>query len=99
MYQRLADRLRAPWIALLIETSRTLNFDEEVRDRIVDTLRLAERCAELITIPGSARRIADDIVSFAHATTTQIVVGKTTRSRWFELLNGSVVHDLVRRAG
>ena len=50
--------------------------------------------------PGSARRIADDIVSFAHTNNvTQIVVGKTTRSRWFELLNGSVVHDLVRRAG
>ena len=99
--KRLADRLRAPWTALLIETSRTLNFDEEVRDRIVDTLRLAERLgAESITIPGSARRIADDIVSFAHTNNvTQIVVGKTTRSRWFELLNGSVVHDLVRRAG
>ena len=99
--KRLADRLRAPWIALLIETSRTLNFDEEVRDRIADTLRLAERLgAESITIPGSARRIADDIVSFAHTNNvTQIVVGKTTRSRWFELLNGSVVHDLVRRAG
>ena len=30
---------------------------------------------------------------------TQIVVGKSSRSRWFELLHGSVVHDLIRRAG
>src|SRR4029077_2603192 len=30
---------------------------------------------------------------------TQIVVGKSTRSRWFEILHGSVVHDLVRRSG
>ena len=30
---------------------------------------------------------------------THIVIGKSTRSRWFELLRGSVVHDLVRRAG
>ena len=30
---------------------------------------------------------------------TQIVIGKTTRSRWFEILHGSVVHDLVRRSG
>ena len=30
---------------------------------------------------------------------TQIVIGKSTRSRWFEILHGSVVHDLVRRAG
>jgi two-component system, OmpR family, sensor histidine kinase KdpD len=99
--KRLADRLRAPWIALLIETPRTLHMGEGVRDRIADTLRLAERLGgESITIPGSARRIADDIVSFAHTNNvTQIVVGKTKRSRWFEMLNGSVVHDLVQRAG
>ena len=30
---------------------------------------------------------------------TQIVIGKTARSRWFEMLHGSVVHDLVRRSG
>jgi two-component system, OmpR family, sensor histidine kinase KdpD len=30
---------------------------------------------------------------------TQIIIGKSTRSWWFELTRGSVVHDLVRRAG
>ena len=30
---------------------------------------------------------------------TQIVIGKSTRSRWFEILHGSVVHDLVRQSG
>ena len=30
---------------------------------------------------------------------TQIIIGKSTRSRWFEVLHGSVVHDLVRRSG
>src|SRR5262249_25331885 len=30
---------------------------------------------------------------------TQIVIGKSDRSRWFEMLHGSVVHDLVRRSG
>ena len=30
---------------------------------------------------------------------TQIVIGKSERSRWFEMLHGSVVHDLVRRSG
>ncbi len=56
--------------------------------------------ARRITIPGVGRRIADDVIDFAHANNvTQIVIGKSTRSRWFELLHGSVVHDLVRRAG
>jgi len=30
---------------------------------------------------------------------TQIIIGKSTRPWWFELTRGSVVHDLVRRAG
>ncbi len=55
---------------------------------------------EAVTIPGSDRSIADDVVAYAHANNvTQIIIGKSTRSRWFEILYGSVVHDLVRRAG
>ena len=27
------------------------------------------------------------------------MIGKSARSRWFEILHGSVVHDLVRRSG
>jgi two-component system, OmpR family, sensor histidine kinase KdpD len=99
--KRLADRLHAPWTALFVETTRSLQFGEEERDRIADTLRLAARLeGDAVTVPATARRIADDIISFARKNNaTHIVIGKSTRSRWFEILHGSVVHDLVRRAG
>jgi two-component system sensor histidine kinase KdpD len=99
--KRLADRLHAPWTALCIETRRSLQFSEKERDRVAETMRLAERLGgEAITLPASARRIDDDILSFARKqNVTHIVIGKSTRSRWFEILYGSVVHDLVRRAG
>ncbi|MFO1109987.1 MAG: sensor histidine kinase KdpD [Bradyrhizobium sp.] len=99
--KRLADRLHAPWTALAIETRRSLQLTDEQRDRLADTLRLAEALGgEAITTPAVGRHIADDLIDFAHANNvTQIVVGKSTRSRWFELVRGSVVHDLVRRAG
>ncbi len=99
--KRLADRLHAPFTALCIETERSQRFTEEERDRIADTLRLAERLGgEGITIPSSSRHIADDVLNFAHANNvTQIVIGKSTRSRWFEILHGSVVHELVRHSG
>ena len=99
--QALADRLRAPWIAVSVETSRSLQLSEAERDRIAETMRLAERLdAEAITVPATTRRIADDVISLAHKNNvTHIVIGKSTRSRWFEILHGSVVHDLVRRAG
>ena len=100
--KRLADRLHAPWTALSIETQRSLQFTEEQRDLVLPTRcawrRRSER--EAITIPGGGRRVADDVINFAHANNvTQIVIGKSTRSRWFEILHGSVVHELVRSSG
>jgi two-component system, OmpR family, sensor histidine kinase KdpD len=99
--RRLADRLHAPWTAISIETRRSLQLTDEQRDRLADTLRLAEALGgEALTIPGVGRRIADDIINFAQANNvTQIIIGKATRSWWFEIMRGSVVHDLVRRAG
>ncbi|UWU79006.1 sensor histidine kinase KdpD [Bradyrhizobium huanghuaihaiense] len=99
--KRLADRLHAPFTAISIETRRSLQLSDEERDRLADTLRLAEALGgEALTIPAVGRRIADDVINFAHGNNvTQIVIGKSTRSRWFEMTRGSVVHDLVRRAG
>ena len=50
---------------------------EAERDRIADTLRLAERLGgEAVTIPG--RDVADEIVAYAAANNvTQIVIGKS----------------------
>jgi two-component system, OmpR family, sensor histidine kinase KdpD len=99
--KRLADRLHGPWTALYVETKRSLQLSEEELDRIADTLRLAQALgAEPVTIPGGDRRIADDVVNFAQANNiTQIIIGKSTRSPWFELLHGSVVRDLLRSCG
>jgi two-component system sensor histidine kinase KdpD len=99
--KRLAERLHAPWTALSIETGRSVALSEEERDRIAETLRLAERLdGEAIKIPAKERRIADDIIGFAQEhNITHIIIGKSTRPHWFEVLHGSVVHDLLRRAG
>ncbi|HLK84431.1 MAG TPA: sensor histidine kinase KdpD [Xanthobacteraceae bacterium] len=99
--KRLADRLHGPWTALYVEGRRSLQYTEEERDRIADTLRLAETLGgEAITIPSSERKIADDVIAYAELhNVTHIIVGKSSRSRWFEIVHGSVVHDLVRRSG
>jgi two-component system, OmpR family, sensor histidine kinase KdpD len=81
--KRLADRLHGPWVALYIEGRRALQLSEEERDRIADTLRLAEALGgEAITLPASDRQIADDVVRYAQANNvTQIVIGKSARTR------------------
>jgi two-component system, OmpR family, sensor histidine kinase KdpD len=97
--RRVADRLRVPWTAIYVETTRTQRLTVAERDRIADFLRLAERLGgSTITIPG--RNIAEEVVAYATANNiTQIVIGKSNRSRLFELIHGSVVHELVRKTG
>src|SRR5271165_6789731 len=66
--KRLSDRLHAPFVALAVETARSVRLSEVERDRIADTLRLAQALGgEAATIPGGDRRIADDIMSYAQA--------------------------------
>src|SRR5271167_4389698 len=99
--KRLADRLHGPWLALYVESRRSAQLSDEERDRVADTLRLAEALGgEAITLPAGDRNIADDVIGYAQANNmTQIVIGKSERTRWFEILHGSVVHELVRRSG
>jgi two-component system, OmpR family, sensor histidine kinase KdpD len=99
--KRLADRLHGPWTALYVEGRRSLQYTEEERDRIADTLRLADTLGgDAVTIPSVERRIADDVIGYAEShNVTHIIVGKSSRSRWFEIVHGSVVHELVRRSG
>jgi two-component system, OmpR family, sensor histidine kinase KdpD len=95
--KRFSDRLHAPFTALYVETARTQKLSDAQRDRVADSLRFAERLGgEAVTLPGD--RIADEVVRYAcENNITQIVIGKSERSRWFEILHGSVVHELVRR--
>src|SRR6202165_2716092 len=81
----------APGTAISIETRRSLQLTDEQRDRLADTLRLAEALGgEALTIPAVGRRIADDVIHFAQANNvTQIIIGKATRSLWFEITRGS----------
>src|ERR1700730_4752190 len=56
--KRLADRLHGPWTALYVESRRSLQLSEEERDRVADTLRLAQALGgEPVTIPSGGRRI------------------------------------------
>ncbi|GAA4021335.1 sensor histidine kinase KdpD [Sphingomonas swuensis] len=94
--KRLADALRAPWVALHVETARTATFGDVERQRLAATMQLASRLGgEVVSAP--AETVLEGIKRYAaDARTTQIVVGKSARSRWFELRHGSVVDRLVR---
>jgi two-component system, OmpR family, sensor histidine kinase KdpD len=97
--RRMAAGLHAEWIAVTVETPKTARLGEADRDRIVQTLRLAEQLgAETHTLSG--QNVSEVILDYAHTrNVSKIVVGKPARPRWREILFGSTVDELVRRSG
>lgn len=97
--KRQADRLRAPWTALHIETPRDLNLSEAEKDRIASTLRLAEQLGgAAVTLPG--QDVSREILRYANTNNVNhVIIGKSDKSRWRELVEGSVPHELIRHAG
>ena len=94
--KRLADALRAPWTAVHIETPRSRLLGDADRQRLAGTLALAAQLGgATASIP--ANTVVEGLVAYAtEARITQLVVAKSTRSRWFQLRHGSVVDRLVR---
>ncbi|WP_240230514.1 sensor histidine kinase [Devosia lacusdianchii] len=97
--RRQAERLRAPWLALHIETPSVATLSEEGKDRLAATLRLAEQLGgEAVTLPG--QDVTAEIIRYANANNvTHIVIGKPRKPRWREYFEGSVSHELIRNAG
>lgn len=94
--KRLADGLNAPWTAVHIETPRAKTFDEEARRRIAAALALAATLgATIATIPAENVIVGlRDQVEVQRA--TQLIIGRSQRSWWFEMRHGSVVESLIR---
>jgi len=94
--KRIADALRGSWTAVHIETPRTSHFSDADNASLAATLHLASQLGgQVATVP--AQTVAEGVMRFAaEARATQLIVGKSARSRWFELRHGSVVDRLVR---
>jgi two-component system sensor histidine kinase KdpD len=94
--KRLSDALRAPWTAVVIETARAEGFGETERQRIAEVLRLAASLgATIARMP--AENVAQGLLDQVSAMrATQLVLGKSRRSWWFEARHGSVVDRILR---
>ncbi len=95
--RRMADRVKAPWTALHVETSRNLRMTEVERNHVAEALRLAQRLGgEAVTLPG--QDVAETVAEYARANNvTQIIVVQSPRSRWRDMLYGSMAQRLIRK--
>ena len=90
--KRLADLLHAPWTAVVVESAGARAVSGSQREQLADNLALAASLgASLMTIAALVDQAKDLRAS-------QIVIGKSRRSRWFEWRHGSIVQDVIRRA-
>jgi two-component system sensor histidine kinase KdpD len=89
------------WLAVYVETPRHHRLSDADRDRLGQTLRPAEQLGgEVVTIPG--QNVAEDLIRYAQSrNVTEVIIGKSLRSRWSELWHGSVVYDIgiIRKSG
>jgi two-component system sensor histidine kinase KdpD len=97
--RRMAARIHAEWFAVHVETPRDQRLSPEEREDILRAMELAEQLGgRPVTLSGQSA--ADEILSHARAhNVTRIVLGKTRRSRWRDLLTGSLLDALVRGSG
>ena len=97
--KRLATGVRAEWIAAYVETPGTTHLAQADRDRVNQTLRLAQQLgAETVTLSG--QNVPEELVNYARTrNVTKIVIGKPEQPRWREVLRGSLVDALIRRSG
>jgi two-component system sensor histidine kinase KdpD len=78
--KRLADQFHAPWTAMHVETPRHQRLPDALRDRIADTLRLAEQLgAQTLSTPGD--RIAGEVLAYARANNVTQVVSARRAAR------------------
>ncbi len=96
---RIGTASHAELIAITVESDRQSNRSPEELHQSQEALRLAERLG-MHTVTTGGHDIVGEILRIAHErNATLIVVGKPIKPRWRELMQGSVVDDLVRRSG
>ncbi len=96
--RRLADDLASEWYVVFVETPGHLHMPAPNRLRIQQNLRLAEELgAWVVNITSDS--VPDAITEFARQhNITKIVAGKPLRPRWFEIIRGTVIDQIIRNS-
>ena len=97
--RRIAGRLKAPWVAVHVETPADPRLSQRDREQLAETMHLAEQLGgQTATISGHTS--TDELIHYARQhNVTKIIVGKPNRPRWRDWLQGSLVYELTRKCG
>ncbi|MBY0407455.1 MAG: DUF4118 domain-containing protein, partial [Rickettsiales bacterium] len=90
---------KSPWTAIYVENHKHYRLTREGQEAVERTLRLAERMGGDTEIV-QGQNAQEDILAYAHSKGfTKIIVGKTPKPRWKEVLSGTLADQLIRGSG
>lgn len=95
---RLADKLNALWVAVHVETPGEAVLTESDRQRLAETLHLAEQLGgAAVTLIG--HDVADELIAYARTRkTSKVIVGRSPRVRWRDWMRPNIVGRLARNS-
>ncbi|MGX1309559.1 two-component system sensor histidine kinase KdpD [Amorphus suaedae] len=81
--KRAADRARVPWIVVHVQTPASEHLPDADKDRIVETLRLAESLGSEVVTLNAESHLAAEILSYARSrNVSRILVGRPRPRRF-----------------
>lgn len=96
---RIANRLNADLYILHIRPKRDHRFNEQDEKAIQEWKQLADQFgATFIVQEATSRKVAQQIVDVCRQyKITQIIMGMSARTRWEEIIKGSIINVIIRK--
>jgi two-component system sensor histidine kinase KdpD len=98
---RIARASAGEWYVVYVETrsEAPAAIDSETQRRLLENFELAERFgAKVVKLTGTD--VVETLIRFAREHgVSHVIVGRSERSRLYELVHGSVINRLIRAAG
>ncbi len=97
--RRMAASIKVPWTAVYVENARHYRLNEGARKAVEEHMRMVERLGgKTLVLQGTSA--VDEIIAYAHDNgITKIIIGKSARTRWHDILIGSLADKIIRRSG
>jgi len=93
---RLAERLQAEWEVVYVEPATATKLAQDDRDRVFQTLRLAEQLGARTTTLTGERPAAELLRYAVERSVSRVIVGRPGRPKLRDRIRGTFVDDLIQ---
>ncbi|MGE7121580.1 histidine kinase [Peribacillus sp. NPDC046944] len=96
---RIAYRLKAKWYVVYVKDQRTLPNDKQIiLDKIKNLTKRLGGTFEMYSTTNRRMVVSEVTKQLQDKKATQVIIGHSTKERWQEIIQGSIVAQLLREA-